>query len=1092
MRLYQDLATGLAAAGNTGSLFRASGIDGSLASLDTVNAFACGCATCMDKVLSYDAGASDRSWLQFERLDDGFFTLRTGDGGPQEQNSGSDTVPGNATTSVVLTIGGSQNGFVNTPGDDDWYRVDLVAGQTYVFTMTGNGGTPLQDTYLELRNEFGALIAIDDDAGPGTDSLLRFTVQETGTYFINARAWEPDTGATLTGGYTISVTSGGPPQNPLNTIDINYQFPDNTINVYFSTAGQTFSGDTATRNWTQTEIDAVMLALDTFEAVTPLVFTQVFSAASADFVLTLADLGTNVLGHFFVGVGHGAFDPDTSSWLAGLAPGSSAWSTVIHEIGHGLGLAHPHDNGGNSEIMQGVVNPFSSYGTFYMNQGVFTMMSYNSGWEFAPWGPNGSLTTGSESTPMALDVAMLQSLYGTNPTTNSGNTTYTLTAAAGSYRAIWDTGGTDTIVFNGSQNATIDLRAATLANETGGGGFVSFVSNFHNGFTIANGVVIENATGGTGNDTLTGNSAANTLTGNAGTDNLNGGDGADTLIGGAGGDTLNGGNGRDRASYLGSAAAVTVNLHTMTATGGDATGDTLISIEDATGTNFDDMFISGTAANDFAGGTGNDTVSYANSAAGVIIDLGSGASWDGSVNDTFSSIEYAIGSAFADTFYGTAGDNRFTGGAGGDAFFGGSGVDTVDYAASAAGVTINFAAGTGSGGEAAGDTFNGVENAIGSNFADTFVSSAAANSFTGGNGNDTLSYAGSANGVIIDLASGVSWDGVVNDTFSSIENAIGGNGADTFYGSNGDNTFTGGLGADTLLGADGVDTADYAGSNAGVTVNLRTGAGAGGHAAGDTYSLIENVTGSGFNDVFVSSFAANNFAGGAGRDTISYAGSTAGVIVDMQAGVSWDGSVNDTFTSIEHIIGGAGNDQLWGDSGDNIINGGTGGSDVLAGFGGFDTVDYSSSATGVIIDMGSGASWDGVVNDFLYAFHGAIGSNQADDFRGTGGVDVIDGGAGADLLRGNDDADSFVFRAGQANGDTIMDFAGQGAVTGDSFIFVGYGTAAQGATFVQINATQWLITSANGLITETITLANGASVHATDFTFVDSYTFPGG
>ncbi|MGD9816715.1 MAG: calcium-binding protein [Hyphomonadaceae bacterium] len=314
-------------------------------------------------------------------------------------------------------------------------------------------------------------------------------------------------------------------------------------------------------------------------------------------------------------------------------------------------------------------------------------------------------------------------------------------------------------------------------------------------------------------------------------------------------------------------------------------------------------------------------------------------------------------------------------------------------------------------------------------------------------------------------------------------------GADALYGDGGNDTLDGGQGADTLDGGAGTDTATYASSNTGVTVNLRTGAGSGGDAQGDTYALIENAIGSAFADTFVSSAAANTFTGGAGRDTISYAGSSAGVIVHMAAGLTWDGSVNDVISGIENMIGGGGNDQLWGDAGDNLIDGGVGGADVLAGFGGFDTVSYANSATGVIIDMGSSLTWDGVVNDQLHAFHGAIGSAHNDDFRGTGGVDVLDGGAGQDLYLGNDDADTFVFRAGQANGDTVVDFAGQGAVTGDSFVFVGYGA---GAIFTQIDATHWLITSGNGLITETITLANSASVHASDYTFVDSYIVGGG
>lgn len=381
---------------------------------------------------------------------------------------------------------------------------------------------------------------------------------------------------------------------------------------------------------------------------------------------------------------------------------------------------------------------------------------------------------------------------------------------------------------------------------------------------------------------------------------------------------------------------------------------------------------------------------------------------------------------------------------------------------------------------------------VGGDGDDTLIGGAGADTMLAGAGTDTASYADSASGVIIDLGSGVSWDGTSNDVFTSIENAIGSAFNDTIYGTGGANLLIGGAGADNLYGFNGVDTVSYASSAAGVSVNLRSGAGSGGDAQGDMLNTIENVIGSAFNDVFVSSAAANTFTGGAGVDAISYAGTIQGVIVDLGNGLTWDGFVNDVISGIENIVGGSGADQLWGNSGNNVFDGGADGVDIFSGGGGFDTASYANSLTAVIIDLGSAATWDGSDNDFLSQIHGAIGSVHADDIRGTGGVDQMDGGAGADLLRGNDDADVFIFRAGQANGDTIADFAGQGAVTGDSFVFVGYGTAAGGATFTQINATQWLITSADGLTTETITLANAASVHATDYTFVDAYVIGGG
>src|SRR5262249_41202857 len=142
-----------------------------------------------------------------------------------------DQIPGNTSTPYSLAIGGSQTGVVNYVGDHDWFSVSLVAGQSYVFTMTGSG--TLSDTYLELHDAAGNLLAIDDDGlAPGGGSLLRFTASTSGSYFINAQAFE-DPAVSYVGDYTVTANFG-PPQNPLDTIDLHYTAPMH-IDVYFAT-----------------------------------------------------------------------------------------------------------------------------------------------------------------------------------------------------------------------------------------------------------------------------------------------------------------------------------------------------------------------------------------------------------------------------------------------------------------------------------------------------------------------------------------------------------------------------------------------------------------------------------------------------------------------------------------------------------------------------------------------------------------------------------------------------------------------------------------------------------------------------------------
>ncbi|MFN0193739.1 MAG: M10 family metallopeptidase C-terminal domain-containing protein, partial [Aestuariivirga sp.] len=219
-----------------------------------------------------------------------------------------------------------------------------------------------------------------------------------------------------------------------------------------------------------------------------------------------------------------------------LNAGGFDYITWIHETGHALGLAHPHDNGGTSTIFPGVTAEFDDYGDFNMNQGIYTTMTYNDGW-LAGAGAHGASTPadyGYQMGMMALDIAALQLMYGANMSYRTGNDSYYIDSTNGTgsgYLCIWDAGGTDTIIGTGAQSVRIDLRAATLGLDANGGGFVSSVTSgptIFAGLTIAAGAVIENARGSTGADTLIGNAANNILNGLGGADAMEGLDGNDT------------------------------------------------------------------------------------------------------------------------------------------------------------------------------------------------------------------------------------------------------------------------------------------------------------------------------------------------------------------------------------------------------------------------------------------------------------------------------------------------------------------------------------------------------------------------------------
>ena len=234
------------------------------------------------------------------------------------------------------------------------------------------------------------------------------------------------------------------------------------------------------------------------------------------------------------------------------------------------------------------------------------------------------------------------------------------------------------------------------------------------------------AMGTGGDDTLLGGAGNDTLDGGAGNDTIDGGAGNDTLIGGPGSDTLDGGTGTDEASYASSSAAVTVNLATGTGTGGDADGDVLSGIENITGSAFNDNLtgdgvansliggdggdtVNGGAGNDFlAGGNGDDTLNGNNS--NDTLDGGAG-------NDTLDGgdgIDTLDGGTGDDTLDGGTGNDTLIGGGGGDTLDGDAGTDTVSYLGSGAAVTIDVAAGTGTGGNADGDILTGIENVTGS------------------------------------------------------------------------------------------------------------------------------------------------------------------------------------------------------------------------------------------------------------------------------------------------------------------------------------------------------------------------------------------
>lgn len=115
-------------------------------------------------------------------------------------------IPGGTSTTTTLRPGGSLTAAIETRGDHDWFRVELTAGQTYVFN-TGAGSGGAIDTTLALRNAGGQTITSNDDANGGTLSQITFTASSTGVYYLDVGTYQNRT----TGQYSVSMTAQGAP-----------------------------------------------------------------------------------------------------------------------------------------------------------------------------------------------------------------------------------------------------------------------------------------------------------------------------------------------------------------------------------------------------------------------------------------------------------------------------------------------------------------------------------------------------------------------------------------------------------------------------------------------------------------------------------------------------------------------------------------------------------------------------------------------------------------------------------------------------------------------------------------------------------------
>lgn len=785
-------------------------------------------------------------------------------------------------------------------------------------------------------------------------------------------------------------------------------------------------------------------------------------------------------------------DPDFAAEL-GLVPGAPGFRTMLHEIGHSLGLSHPGDY--NATDTDPIVYPGSA--DYREDTHQYTIMSY-----FGAGNTGANHAGNSLLTPRTHDIYVIQQMYGVNWDTRIFDSTYGYNASlvpelynfdtfGAPVMTIWDAGGEDMLNLNGGPHVgvnplgvAIDLRPGHFSSTHGMSNNIS-LAHIPADLSEAgpgNDAYIENARGGDGDDLIAGNAVDNTLWGNGGDDRIGGGDGDDTLHGGSGDDTLigglgdnflNGGDNVDTVDYnftnVGGSIRLASELDEPDFGGGIGTIGTaeLGSVSDAL---HQIENVRAGRGNDFVEGSSRDNVLDGNRGDDLIRGLAG--------DDTL------IGGRGRDILEGGDGRDELLGGFGNDILRGQAGIDDLD------------------GGEGS-DTLNGGDN------GDLLVGGPGGDLLRGQGGNDTLRG---------DEGSDMLRGGTGSDRLfggDGGDDLRGHRGHDVIFGEDGNDTVEGGSGDDSLFGDEGTDTLTYIGAPGQVRLDLNivnqpqnTGS-----AGVDSVAGFEMLIGSLNGDILraasggsrIDASAGNDvvhgragsdlleggagadiihdtggndvISGGVGTDTVSYMDAPGAVQVDLDIETFSRGAAGvDTLLSIENAQGGAfgdflagttsvnelrglgdndllfgrgSNDRVYGGLGDDFLDGGSG-NDLINGGSGSDTASWIFSPVGIFVDLAKVGAQEVSENQFdtLELIENLFGSAHADILFGDDGDNVVDAAGGADVVRGRGGDDRVVGAEDLADdlydGDAGTDTIDYGGVSASLVIALGPGQVTVG------------------------------------------------